>query len=194
MESFYAQIASPATDVVLSTRQARRQLLALRWSSPLTGCAHVYDLIARHSAMLITELQRLTDVGRYQRLLSSLRESSGAVAANAVFQKEYRNYWRMNVARLSPAFYTQYFRILAESSQSGSVDLQETSLALMRADDKQTLQFSFATKLGHMADPRLPVYDSFVASFYSYQAPSPEGPAAVRLTDLLEFYGFLRDE
>jgi len=56
------------------------------------------------------------------------------------------------------------------------------------------LQFSFATKLAHMVDPRLPVYDSLVAAFYFHVPRSGASQLETRLRDLLSFYKFLRVE
>jgi hypothetical protein len=56
------------------------------------------------------------------------------------------------------------------------------------------LQFSFATKLAHMVDPHVPIFDSFVANFYFFTVPPPTRPFQDRLASLLEFHAFLTRE
>jgi hypothetical protein len=43
--------------------------------------------------------------------------------------------------------------------------VQTLYVASTRQDGRKTVQFSFATKLLHIADPSLPIYDSLVAEF-----------------------------
>jgi hypothetical protein len=102
----------------------------------------------------------------------------------------------MNVARLSQRFYSRYFELLARYSSSQSVDVASLAreLSSVDAEDEQSLQFSFASKLAHMIDPRLPVYDRFVAAFYFYVAPAGDGQFEARLVELMGFYNFLRHE
>jgi hypothetical protein len=90
------------------------------------------------------------------------------VRTNAGFQKEYRNYWGMN--RRGEAFCSRYFDLLAASRESGETDI--TAVIRDLSKDNNALEFSFATKLTHMVDPRIPVYDSLVAAFYFYPRPS----------------------
>jgi hypothetical protein len=156
----------------------------------------MYDLIAKHSDLLIGELQRLLDADKYVSLVSQLRATSGDAALDGRFQRLCRDYWRMNVARLSPAFFDRYFHLLAQSVKTGRVDLRSATLHLSTNDDDSpgSLQFSFATKLAHMVDGRLPVYDSFIAAFYFYDPPPSGKSMTVRLNGLMEFHQFLRDE
>jgi len=66
------------------------------------------------------------------------------------YQKRYRLYWAMNVAQLSPTFYTAYFGALVAATKQG-MTLSDASHTLYdasaRRDGRQSLQFSFATKL-----------------------------------------------
>src|SRR6266404_2713523 len=88
------------------------------------------------------------------------------------YQKEYRRFWAMNAAQLSPDFYTAYFRAL-RISISQPPELRDVVQGLYessaRRNGDRSIQFSFATKLVHMASPRLPIYDSRVAKFYFFK-------------------------
>jgi hypothetical protein len=60
----------------------------------------------------------------------------------------------------------------------------------INAKEKKVLQFSFASKLVHMINPRLPVYDRMVESFY-FLPRSYAGTAQKKLANLLRSYRFL---
>ncbi len=45
-----------------------------------------------------------------------------------------------------------------------------------------------------MIDPRIPVYDAYVAAFYFYVPPTSKTPRAERIRDLLSFHAFLARE
>lgn len=122
---------------------------------------------------------------------------NAAKADQPSYQKEYRRFWAMNAAQLSPDFYTTYFRALKVSiSQPPQLRdvvhwLYESSAR--RSGDK-SIQFSFATKLVHMASPRLPIYDSRIAKFYFFRVPAEQGRPQDRIDKFLEFYAFLIEE
>jgi hypothetical protein len=145
---------------------------------------------------VIGELARIDDLDKYVHLRERLLADGAEAALDAAFQRLYRTYWRMNVARLGDSFYSKYFTLLAECRRAGYADISEIVRALATADDsdKQSLQFSFATKLAHMVDPRIPVYDSFVAAFYFYNPPPSNRPFEERLAALLTFHSFLQAE
>lgn len=154
----------------------------------------VYRLINEHRDTLIAAIDRISDVRSYLELRLRLLSSQSA-ATDAAFQRAYRVYWRMNVARLDDAFYDRYFAILERCNEGGHADVRQVVLELASATaGKKSLQFSFATKLAHMVEPELPVYDSFVAAFYFYEPPPSDKPLDVRLEHLMTFYDFLRGE
>jgi hypothetical protein len=76
------------------------------------------------------------------------------------------SFWRMSAARrLSQRFYKSYFCLLM-SSKNRRVEARSVARWLLHRYPENGLQFSFATKLVHMADPSLPVYDSIVRAFF----------------------------
>ena len=153
----------------------------------------MYRLINKHAPAVVAAIDSIGDLSAYVRLRSSFLAGVD-IASDHEFQSAYRSYWRMNNARQSKRFYSHYFALLGECRNSGSADVARIIQQLSEPDcESRGLQFSFATKLAHMVDPRLPVYDSFVASFYFYVRPSSKSPAE-RIRNLLSFYDFLRDE
>jgi hypothetical protein len=69
----------------------------------------------------------------------------------------------MNAARLSSSFYTAYFDTL-EAAPTQKPTLLTVVHRLYDASTNnsgtKSLQFSFATKLLHMTNPKLPLYSS----------------------------------
>ena len=125
-----------------------------------------------------------------------LHQEIGTIQTSA-YRKEYRRYWRMNAARLSSDFYTTYFDEL-DGARRKEPTLEALSHRLYHASEKsggtKSLQFWFATKLLHMSNPRLPIYDSRVARFYFFEVVSTDQPLEERVGHLLDFHGFLVQE
>src|SRR5690348_4672905 len=125
----------------------------------------MYRLINANTPAVINALRRIGDLQEYLDLRTAF-VSSGPAAASPDFQRAYRKYWRMNAARLPQSFYDRYFTLLSEFRERGTTDLAGAVRIISDPDgDNHGLQFSFATKLVHMVDPRIPVFDSFVAAF-----------------------------
>jgi hypothetical protein len=153
----------------------------------------MYQLINSNSGAVIEALRHI-GVREYLQLRAEL-ETHGAHAPSTSYQARYRKYWRMNAARLSPLFYERYFSLLTECQAGGTMDLERvTRIISDPTGADHGLQFSFATKLLHMIDPRIPVFDSFVAAFYFFRPPASYLPFDQRLSELLEFHHFLRRE
>jgi hypothetical protein len=131
-------------------------------------------------------------VTEYEWLIRNLGQ-----AGTERYQKRYRSYWAMNAARLSTEFYVTYFEIL-NTAASEAPTLSEVVLALYepsaRRDGTKSIQFSFATKLLHMANPDLPIYDKNVAQFYSFQPPPSTISRDSRIRALVGFHELLRSE
>ena len=91
---------------------------------------------------------------------------------NEQFQKEYRIFWRMNAARLSQNFCDKYFEILQDKQQD-QLDFKGIVYSLYNVPSnskgKKSLQFSFCTKLAHMVNQNLPIYDSLISEFYFFE-------------------------
>jgi hypothetical protein len=160
------------------------------------GQGIVYHLINRHIEQLLDSINRAREIRPYKQLVGQLRRVN--VATDTEFQRLYRRYWAMNAARLSTDFCAEYFSLL-ERLKDGPVPSVERVARLLydvptRADGQQTLQFAFASKMVHMLNHQLPVYDSRVARFY-FLPQRPQGaPFEERLQHLLRSYEFLITE
>ncbi|WP_295587696.1 hypothetical protein [uncultured Lamprocystis sp.] len=118
-------------------------------------------------------------------------------AGESEYQSKYRAYWAMNAARLGPSYYQEYFGRLAAATDSmptlGNLAGDLYKLPTHR-NERQSLQFSFATKLIHMKNRRLPIYDSQIAAFYFFREPARTLSLGNRISQLESFHGFLRSE
>jgi len=130
-------------------------------------------------------------VRKYDWLVAHLHQ-----AGNVEFQKKYRTFWRMNAARLSQGFCDRYFEILQEKQQN-QLNLKEIVYSLYdvpsNSKGKNSLQFSFSTKMAHMVNQNLPIYDSLISEFYFFE-PNARMELDDRVTELLDFYTFLQAE
>jgi hypothetical protein len=112
------------------------------------------------------------------------------------FRRRYRVFWSMNQSQLSLRFFETYFKVLTGSlNQPPPIEFILKSLygASTRKNGRQSVEFSFTTKLLHMTDQHLPVYDSQIAEFYFFQAPAGTGYEE-RIAKLTQFYEFLKNE
>jgi hypothetical protein len=121
-----------------------------------------------------------------------LRQNVGQ-ANTASYQRRYKTFWVMR--GVSNNFYTSYFAALsAATSQPPTLNglCQTLSLSSTRKDGTQTVQFSFATKLVHMVQPRFPIYDSRVCRFYLFQQQLPTKlTPQQKMSRLVAFHNFL---
>jgi hypothetical protein len=103
----------------------------------------------------------------------------------------------MNVAQLSPSFYSAYFGGL-DAALKQTVSLSEVTRILYdasaRRDGRQSVQFSFATKLLHMTNPVLPIFDSQIAGFYFFQESATGLNLQERISGFVAFHDFLVQE
>lgn len=116
------------------------------------------------------------------------------VSADPVFQFVFRSYYRLDNAGLGDAFKVAYFELLRQHRSGARPDLRHLCEALAQHETKrrkQSLQFSFATKLLATVDPTQPIYDSYVAAVFDFNPASHVKEFAKRLNKLLTFYDLL---
>ena len=151
----------------------------------------MYDLINRHVQGVLHSI-RQNHVLDYDWLVENLPQVGAPV-----YQRAYRRYWRMNRAIRNAHYFDAYFQAL-QAAQVVPSTPENLSRQLYQipthANGRQGLQFSFVTKLLHMVDGHAPIYDSAVAAFYSFQAPSCRHPVQQRIAALCEFRTFLIQE
>jgi hypothetical protein len=123
-----------------------------------------------------------------------LRDNVGR-ANTETYQKRYRGFWGMHAARLSSEFHATYFEFLKAPTIPTLADLCRALYDPSgRRNGTRTLQFSFATKLLHTLNPHVPIYDSKVARFFLFEAPSSDRPVPERIGGLTAFHAFLEVE
>lgn len=151
----------------------------------------MYRLINDFARPVVDSLPR-DFLQKYEWLVQNVSQ-----ADEPSYQKAYRSFWAMGPAQLSPAFYTAYFRAL-KSSIGQPPELRDVIQLLYessaRRNGDQSIQFSFATKLVHMTNRRLPIYDSRIAQFYCFQVPAGKMGLQNRIAKYMSFHAFLIQE
>jgi hypothetical protein len=156
----------------------------------------MYDLINQYAQTVVGTIPR-EHVTDYEWLIQNVGQAN-----TSGYQNRYRRFWAMNPARLSPAFYLAYFGAMsAATKQTPTLGALAPNLhaASTNSKGRQSLQFSFTTKLLHMTNQHLPIYDSQVAAFYFFQEPdikNPKDPEDLkrRIGVFTSFHDFLRQE
>jgi hypothetical protein len=90
-------------------------------------------------------------------------------------------------------FKSKYFALLEEARDASEPDLPSivrTLHPILHSRGYKSLQFSFATKLAHTVNHRLPIYDGKIAALFSFEAPY--GELEDSLTKYMAFYEKLR--
>jgi hypothetical protein len=97
--------------------------------------------------------------------------SKGNVIENHLFQFVYRSFYRLDNAGLSPALKEEYFRIMEELRNKNIIDPADIVKRLYQfrtLKDKNSVQFSFTTKLINTINNRYPIYDAEVARVFEF--------------------------
>ncbi|WP_413483805.1 hypothetical protein [Shewanella baltica] len=126
----------------------------------------MYSIINENIKIILSSIKRESHIEPYLYLINEPRETEGEIFKDTEYRKKYRKFWSMNSARLPSEFYDAYFDTL-NSSYSNNINATEVALELYSIlTDKKSFQFSFASKLVHMSNTNLPIYDSMISSFY----------------------------
>ena len=156
----------------------------------------MYSLLRENIDLLLKSISPANDVDPYVRIMRNVNGID--VSKDIGFQMNFRNYYRMNAAKLIDSFYKRFFEILEEMKAADDLNIAEIALLLYekpnRANGKKTLQFSFASKLLHTIRPTEPVYDSMVASFYFLPQPQGHWNIKRKLINAIENYDFIKSE
>jgi hypothetical protein len=133
---------------------------------------HIYSQINRNIDRIITSFRQheLRYLGIYNHLLTQLPVVD--VAKNEEYQREYKAFWTMR--GIGKRYCAAYFQYLQQHKKGGPIDPVEVYRYLLdfptrqaeSGAEGQTIQFSSATKLAHMATPSLPLYDKQVRALY----------------------------
>jgi Fe2+ transport system protein B len=88
--------------------------------------------------------------------------AKGDILHNLVFQFAFRSYYRMDGAGLSDELKHRFFELMAKKQTNLETILSELH-KIPTLKGKNTMQFSFATKLMHTIDNSKPIFDSKIA-------------------------------
>lgn len=151
----------------------------------------MYRLINRHIKKVLDNLKH-DDVSTYDWLIAN----RNSVAVDE-YQKKYKLFWRLNAARISENYCKTYFAELNLALQKPPT-LADLVLKLHKTptykNGRNSLQFSFATKLLHTTNLKTPIYDSLVAAFYFFEEPNYDAPLQKRVDSYISFHKFLIGE
>ncbi len=157
----------------------------------------MYAIINQHVDALLNSINPQVDIDPYVWLLGELPKRN--VARDQEYQRIYRRYWQLNPERLSEEYLAAYFGYLEQlKAQPENVMVETVTSHLFitptHGNGRQSLQFSFASKLVHMLNPEQPVYDSMVETFFFLPSGGANETTEQKLTRLLASYEFLHAE
>lgn len=112
------------------------------------------------------------------------------------YQTYYKTFWRLHGAGLSAEYCSIYFQLLKRHLEE-PIPIEKLVSFLyskpVNSSGRKSLQFSFITKMLHMANKELPIYDSLISSFYFFE-PNRRLSFKKRVDELISFYQFLNFE
>jgi hypothetical protein len=156
----------------------------------------MYRLIVQHTDLLLDSIDARRDVEPYVQLLKDIQRVN--VGTDLDFQRRYRNYWGMNAARLSESFLKGYFEFLEAAKLDPGVEVETAVRHIAgfpsHGNGRQSVQFSFGSKLVHMVRNKQPVYDSMIERFYFFPASRAGEAIDVKIGRLMQSYRFLERE
>jgi hypothetical protein len=149
----------------------------------------MYYLINVHIQALLETIDQV-HIENYDWLIENIHQ-----VADIEYQRTYRVFWRMNSARLSEEYCAAYFNILQDQIENPNLDfaalVNELNIIPVNANGHRP-QFSFATKMLHMVNQQLPIYDSLISAFYFFEPYCRDLPE--RVNEIAAFYEFLQVE
>lgn len=152
----------------------------------------MYHLINNHITQILDSINggHITD---YDWLVQNIHQIS-----NPLYQNRYRTFWRLNAARLSQDYCNIYFQQLQEGLNNNPPQIGVLANDLYQIpthnNGRQSLQFSFCSKLCHMLNRQIPIYDAMIRDFYFFTEPDRNLPVQHRINDCVQFHQFLINE
>ena len=131
-------------------------------------------------------------VAQYDWLIQNIHQ-----VAEPEYQRRYKTFWRLSGAGLSQTYCDAYFQHLQAGLDNNATHLSILAHELYQIPinrNRQALQFSFCTKLCHMVNRQIPIYDSNIRSFYRFQEPNRDFPIIERIREYVRFHRFLINE
>jgi hypothetical protein len=163
----------------------------------VTGCNSSHDIAAMLDSVKTSIAERLTnrDIEVYLFLMRRLADTHGQVATDHLFQFVYEAFYGLNRAFLTNKFMSEYFNIMEEMYGRPEIDLAsicERLRKLTNAKGRESLQFSFCSKLAATLNADLPLYDKYIAKVFHFQMPSGFDYDK-RLERCMDFYRYLEE-
>jgi hypothetical protein len=155
----------------------------------------MYQVVNQYAKEILDAISVKHDLEPYVWLTNGLHRMN--VSSDTEYQRQYRQFWQLNPARLRPNYLEAYFKQLQrlKSKRLSEVNVNSVARLLLKVPTHGTslrrLQFSFASKLVHMINPDKPVYDSMVERFYILPSASRIHDVSQRLARLQGSYDFL---
>lgn len=147
----------------------------------------MYSAINRHAHEVVASI----DDDHVSTYLGLIRDLPGRLGEEA-YRRDYRRFWVMR--GLSAGFYQGYFQTLAEAWQN-QITFRDALEILFQIpctqSGKRRVHASFASKLCHMCNRQLPIYDSVVADFFFFKPPGYDRNPEDRIAEYDRFYQFL---
>lgn len=148
----------------------------------------MYKLINNHINPILDSISK-KHISDYEWLINNKQDIGHH------FKRRYKSFWQLNAALLSDEFCDQYFLELQNGLEKRSVDLRDITKKLYEIPSNKKgenkLQFSFCTKLCHVVNPCLPIYDTMVRDFYFFKEPNRKLDLTMRIEEFMYFYNFL---
>ncbi len=151
----------------------------------------MYTTINDNIGNILSFINKETYIDPYVELIKEPMTEGVEIFHSDEYRKKYKRYWAMDVARLPEEFINEYFKILSESYNKNS---QPSDIAEQLSKLSNNYQFSFATKLVHMSNTSLPIYDSRISAFF--HMPSITNKKSIQMKKELSesIYQFLLSE
>lgn len=133
-----------------------------------------------------------THVAQYDWLIQNIHQ-----VTEPEYQRRYKAFWRLSGAGLSQTYCHAYFQFLQAGLNNNVLHLNNLAHELYEIPintNRQALQFSFCTKLCHMLNREMPIYDSRIRTFYNFVEPLRRLPVGQRIAGYVQFHQFLINE
>jgi len=151
----------------------------------------MYRVINKYADRVINSFKYEDDIEPYIEIMKSYAEKKIDYHFMAVFKQ----YYRLNAARLSESFLKEYFEILKGNSSESVYEIaNRLEKVTCNSINSRRVHFSFSTKLKHTMDKNSPIYDSMIAAFYFLPSIKPEWDKEQKLISYRMSYEFLEYE
>lgn len=134
--------------------------------------------LEKNSKEIINQFkERALDVEKYIKIKDKYDKGCNT-EKDKDFQKLYKSFYRMRMAGLTDEYFDKYFKILNNRAYNKKSDLFDFLIemdGIKTRRGRNSLQFSFATKLLHSANNDLPIFDQYVGNFFRINVPNDLG-------------------